>query len=156
MINDPTRSETVGVSFCYKMQVLWTHQHLYLLLHNSRSGTTSPSYFLVWRLTFLVAATSCLLHSIPGMGITCPFRAFGRPHLKRGYAFYLNSTHSCVARPTTRPFQDLDEPLRSLLSNGRPSSNLIKTCKRSCKYTLTDGDAVARQCPRSIFSIFSG
>ena len=34
-----------------------------------------------------------------------------------------------------RSFQDLDGPLRSPLSTGRPSSNLTKTCKRSCKYT---------------------
>ena len=49
----------------------------------------------------------------------------------------LFSTYSCLARPTTRPFQDVDEPLRSLLSNGRPSSNLTKILKRGCKYTLT-------------------
>ena len=64
-----------------------------------------------------------------------------------GYAFYLTSTYSCVVRLSTRPFQDLNEPLRSLLSTGRPSSTLPKTCKRSCKYTSTpsppEGDAVA-------------
>ena len=78
------------------------------------------------------------LCSFPRMGITCPFRAFGRrPHLERGYAFYLTSTYSCLASLTIQPFQDLDELLRSLLSTERPSSNLTKTWKHSGKYTLT-------------------
>ena len=36
---------------------------------------------------------------------------------------------------TARSFQDLEEHLRSLLSIGVPSSNLTKTCNRSCRYT---------------------
>ena len=66
-----------------------------------------------------------------------------------------SSMYSCVACPTTQPFQDLNKPLGSLLLTGRPSSNLTMTWKPSCKYTLTQGNAAVRQCPQNIFSICS-
>lgn len=42
------------------------------------------------------------LRSFPGMGITCPFRAFGCPYLEQGYAFYyyyLTVRSSCLNNP---------------------------------------------------------
>ena len=68
------------------------------------------------------------------------------------HAFYLTACSSCLS---IRPFQDLDEPLRSLLSIGKQSSNLIKTCKRCCKYTSTLSHLRAMQQPFRLKRRFS-
>ena len=69
------------------------------------------------------------------------------------YAFYFTVCSSCLG---IRPFQDLDEPLRSLLSIGKQSSNLIKTCQTPLQVYLgavtPEGDAAAVSVETTVFA----